>query len=61
VDVKGKGSGLSGRSFGLPSPPLGLPLRMQVQVEGAGCFEVGHGAAGVSKNVPGLFKGRGTP
>jgi cysteine-rich repeat protein len=61
VEVKGAGAGLSGRPFGLPAPPLGLPLRMQVQVEGRGCFEVAHGAAGVIENEPGSFKGRGAP
>ena len=61
ADVKGVGTGLSGRPFGLPPPPFALPLRMQVQVEGGACFEAAHGAPGVITNVPGSFKGRGTP
>ena len=61
VDIKGDGIGLSGRPFGLPAPPLALPLRMQVQVDGGACFETTHGAAGAVKNEAGSFKGYGTP
>jgi hypothetical protein len=34
---------------------------MQVQIEGAACFQATHGAGGVTKNQPGSFKGFGTP
>jgi hypothetical protein len=59
--LKGKGGALSNRPFGMPSPPMGLPLRTQLQVEGGACFEALFETGGVIKNVPGFFKGRASP
>jgi len=58
---KGKGESLSGRSYGLPSPPLALPLRAQLQVEGGACFETRHDASAVRRNRPGSFRGAAVP
>ncbi len=61
MTLAGKGAGLSGRAAGLPAPPLGLPLRAQLQVDGGACFETRHAPAGVRENAAGVFKARGTP
>lgn len=60
IDVKGKGPGLAASPVGLPTPPLGLPLRVQLQIEGGACFEADYGAAGVRKNQDGTFRGDGS-
>jgi len=54
--VRGKGAALE-----VPTPPLELPLRVQLQVEGGACFESVHDAAGVRRNEAGVFKATGTP
>lgn len=59
--VKAAGSNLSGRSFDLPAPPLALPVRVQLHIEGGACFEATYSSAGVLINEPGRFKGRGDP
>lgn len=59
--LKGKGAGLASRLFGLPDPPLDLPLRAQLQIEGGACLESSHDAAGVRRNDAARFDGRGTP
>ncbi len=61
--VKGKGSALAGRPFGLPAPALPLPLRVQLHGSGGLCLETRHDSAGVLKNDParGVFKSRGVP
>lgn len=59
--LKGKGGALSNRPFGIPAPPMPLPLRTQLQVEGGACFEATFDTGGVIKNEPGFFKGRATP
>ena len=59
--VRGKGSTLGGRAFGLPAPPLALPLRAQLQVEGGACFETRHDASGVRRNQPGSFRAAAVP
>lgn len=63
VLVKGKGSTLSGRPFGLPAPALPLPLRVQLQGSDGLCLETRHDTAGVLKNdaARGLFKARAVP
>jgi cysteine-rich repeat protein len=61
IDVKGRGAELEASSLGFPAAPLGLPLRAQVQIEGAGCFEAEYDAGGASKNANGVFKAKGTP
>ena len=58
---KGKGESLSARPYGLPSPPLALPLRAQLQVEGGACFETRHDASAVRRNRPGSFRGAAVP
>ncbi len=58
VTVKATGANLSGRSFGVSTPPLTLPLRVQLHVAGGACVEATYSAAGVLRNEPGRFKGR---
>lgn len=45
----------------MPAPPLVLPLRVQLHVQGGACFEAGYSAGGVIDNEPGRFKGRAEP
>ena len=52
VKVKGKGVGLA-----LPVLPLGLPVRVQLEVAGGVCFEAAYSPAGASKNGAGQFQG----
>lgn len=59
--VRGKGGSLSGRAWGLPPPPLDPPLRVQLQLDGAACFESAFDAASVRRNRPGAFKALGVP
>jgi hypothetical protein len=39
ISLRGRGANLTGRPFGLPLGPLGLPLRAQVQVRDGFCWE----------------------
>ncbi|MCW5890059.1 MAG: hypothetical protein KIT14_05850 [bacterium] len=59
--LKGKGGALSNRPFGIPAPPMALPLRTQLQIESGVCFEAIFETGGVIKNEPGFFKGRASP
>jgi cysteine-rich repeat protein len=59
--LKGRGVALSSRSHGLPAPPLALPLRVQLQLDGAACLETRHDATSVQRNLTGTFKSRGAP
>jgi hypothetical protein len=43
--IRGSGPNLFGRPFGLPSPPLTLPLRVQLQSLDGQCFETTHSTA----------------
>lgn len=61
VSYAATGSNLAGRSFGMPAPPLVLPLRVQLHVQGGMCFEARYSAGGVLANAPGRFKGRAEP
>ncbi len=63
VSVRGKGSLLSSRPFGLPAPPLPVPLLVQLQNVRGQCVEARFDAAEVIKNDPlkGRFKARATP
>jgi hypothetical protein len=54
--VKGRGAALSAAPLGLPTPPLGLPLRVQLQVRNGSCWEATYSTA--SHNVAGAFRGR---
>ena len=57
--VKGKGPFLM--LNGLPTPPLPLPLRVQLHaINSPTCFEAEYGSAGVSTNSDGVFKARAT-
>jgi cysteine-rich repeat protein len=56
VVVKGKGPLLSSRADGLPAPPLGLPLRVQLQSANSTCWESRYTQPDVNK--PSLFKAR---
>lgn len=65
VLVKGKGPFLSHRLYGLPTPPLSLPLRVQLDALDLGsalptCFEAEYAGAGVSANDHGIFRARAT-
>ena len=57
IGVKGKGALLSNRSFGLPTPPLGLPLRAQLQATDGFCWERRYATA--APNTAGHFKAAG--
>jgi hypothetical protein len=59
LQVKGKGEKLESWSAGFPSPPLGLPLRVQFQLSEGTCWETRHTASSVLKNVGGTFAARG--
>ncbi len=56
--VKGKGLNLSNHPFGLPAPPLMLPLTVQLQSGNGNCWEANYSAAGLSKNTPLEFNGK---
>jgi hypothetical protein len=58
AQLKGKGTGLTGRPFGLPAPPLPLPLTVQLQSENGQCWEANYSAAGVKKNEGEKFDAR---
>ena len=57
---KSSGAVVAG-DIGLPSAPLGVPLRAQLSVNGGACFEGTYGADGVRANLNGVFRARGTP
>jgi len=50
---QGNGELLSGRPGGLPTLPLGVPLRVQLQSENGACWEATFGTP--SRNEPGRF------
>ena len=52
--VRGDDANLSGRPFGLPSLPLALPLRVQVQGQDGACWEATYSTADI--NDPTFFK-----
>jgi cysteine-rich repeat protein len=56
--VRGKGANLSAHAFGLPAPPLMLPLTVQLQSATGKCWETDHSAAGVARNTPLEFNGK---
>ena len=56
MSFKGKGPLLTGRPLGLPTPPLPLPVRAQLQGENGVCFEATYSSA--STNKPGTFKAK---
>ena len=56
ASVKAKGTNLTGRPFGLPAPPLALPVRAQLQAESGLCLEADF--VQPSSNAPGLFKSK---
>jgi hypothetical protein len=60
VVLKGKGDALRDRPLGVPVPPFGLPLRVQLRADGGACFEARIDAAGTSRNGDGQFKGKTT-
>jgi len=59
----GNGSHLADRLLGLPSPPLPVPLRLQLQIDNGGCLETRYTAGSVLQNDPaiGSFRARGAP
>jgi hypothetical protein len=56
LKLKAKGVRLTGRSFGLPTTPVPLPLRAQLQAAGGRCWEATFDAA--SENTGGRFKAK---
>ena len=56
VSFDAKGDDLSGRPFGVPAPPLSLPVLVQLQSEGGSCFESTYSTP--SKNGSGYFQAR---
>jgi outer membrane protein assembly factor BamB len=51
VRVRGAGSNLSNRPFGLPSLPLALPLTVQLQAEDGACWETTYSAAAINSST----------
>jgi len=58
IQLKGKGTKLSGRRFGLPSPPLDVPLTAQLQSQHGACWEARYSQSGLSKNNSSQFSGK---
>jgi hypothetical protein len=58
VQLKGKGTALSGRPFGIPQPPLDVPLTAQLQTANGACWEADFSSAGVDKNDTKQFSGK---
>jgi hypothetical protein len=58
ITLKGKGLGLSGRPFGIPHPPLDVPLTAQLQTPNSACWEADFSSAGVDKNDTKQFSGK---
>ncbi len=56
--VRGKGTNLSTHAFGLPAPPVMLPLTVQLQSAAGGCWEASYSAQGASKNTFLEFNGK---
>ena len=54
MKVRGDDANLSGRPFGLPSLPLALPLRVQLQGQDGACWEATYSTA--DTNDPTFFK-----
>src|SRR5262249_31445417 len=50
IQLKGKGSALSGRPFGLTAPPFPLPLTAQLQSTNGQCWEADFSSTGLKKN-----------
>ncbi len=63
VTAKGSGPGLVARAFELPSPPVGAPLRLQLQGANGACVESRFASDGVKRDDPatGIFRAHGTP
>jgi len=61
--VKARGVHLSDHPYGLPSPPVTTPLRVQLHGSNGLCLETHHPPSSVFKNDPdlGLFKAVGAP
>jgi hypothetical protein len=55
IQLKAKGLALTGRAFGLPAPPLPLPLAVQLQSENGQCWEAHYSVAGVKTNAGATF------
>jgi hypothetical protein len=58
IQVKGKGTALSGRPFGIPPLPLDVPLTVQLQSESGACWEANFSQAGLDKNDNQQFSGK---
>ena len=59
ISARGTGVNLSNRpALNLPTPPLSLPLRVQLQATTGRCWEATYSSAGVRKNAAGQFKGK---
>jgi hypothetical protein len=53
IIVKGRGKNLA-----LPTLPLNLPLRVQLQADSGACWEATYSEAGVKRNTARGFKGK---
>jgi hypothetical protein len=58
ITLKGTGALLSNRPGGLPSLPLPLPLRAQLQAEDGMCWDGVYSSAGVTRNTTAVFDGK---
>ena len=57
VVVTARGPALSQRPFGVPTPPLSLPLTVQLQSTNGQCWESSYSRTGVKKNTNETFTG----
>jgi cysteine-rich repeat protein len=57
IQLKGKGVNLTSRPFGLPHPPLSVPLTAQLQSANGQCWEASFSRPGLSRNDDQQFKG----
>jgi hypothetical protein len=57
VVVTARGEALSQRPFGVPTPPLPLPLTVQLQSTNGQCWESSYSRTGLKKNTNETFTG----
>jgi cysteine-rich repeat protein len=57
LKFKCRGVSLSGRPLGMPSPPIGLPFRLQLQARGGACWESEFATA--TRNEQGRLDAKG--
>jgi hypothetical protein len=57
ITLKAKGTALSERPFGLPTPSLPVPLTAQLQSKSGQCWEASYARGGLKQNDGELFDG----